>query len=453
MRLNSKLIALASGLTMAPAALGQDWEFYPTPSPGPINILFGSGALADDDVWAVGRYSVEAPGGGFDSRTLTMRFDGVEWKHVPSPSPSVVRGYNRLAGVVAIAPDDALAVGTYNPDDSVTFASQTLFLRFDGASWSVEDSPVITGGSSFDAIGRAGADIWAMGSRATSEPPPSALVQPLAMRWTGSDWESFPIEPLAAIGGRSFNIPHAIDGVSEDDAWAVGSAQQTGSIDPFGPTLYIVRWQGSRWELFDIGFRSNSLLNDVVTLAPDNAWAVGSQFVDGVGTQPLILHWDGSDWTFVDLPTYPGGPTELRAIAARSPTELYASGTNADAGGRPRPFMLRYDGSSWEQVPVAPTDGRDEWFRSMTTTPGGDIWALGQYYRPSDDTQRALAQRLGASGCRADLTGDGALDFFDFLEFQNLFAAGDPRADFTGDGALDFFDFLAFQNEFAAGCA
>jgi hypothetical protein len=54
--------------------------------------------------------------------------------------------------------------------------------------------------------------------------------------------------------------------------------------------------------------------------------------------------------------------------------------------------------------------------------------------------------------CRADLNGDGVLDFFDFLEFQDLFAAGDPRADFDGNGVLDFFDFLAFQNEFAAGC-
>ena len=56
------------------------------------------------------------------------------------------------------------------------------------------------------------------------------------------------------------------------------------------------------------------------------------------------------------------------------------------------------------------------------------------------------------AACRVDLTGDGLLDFFDFLEFQNLFGAGDLAADFTGDGVLDFFDFLAFQNEFAAGC-
>ncbi len=54
--------------------------------------------------------------------------------------------------------------------------------------------------------------------------------------------------------------------------------------------------------------------------------------------------------------------------------------------------------------------------------------------------------------CRTDLTGDGTLDFFDFLAFQNFFSAGDPIADFTGDGALDFFDFLAFQNAFSAGC-
>ncbi|MCW5755743.1 MAG: hypothetical protein KIT54_00740 [Phycisphaeraceae bacterium] len=59
---------------------------------------------------------------------------------------------------------------------------------------------------------------------------------------------------------------------------------------------------------------------------------------------------------------------------------------------------------------------------------------------------------LIADPCRADLDGDGVLTIFDFLAFQNLFAAGDMRADFDGDGSLTIFDFLAFQNEFAAGC-
>jgi hypothetical protein len=55
-------------------------------------------------------------------------------------------------------------------------------------------------------------------------------------------------------------------------------------------------------------------------------------------------------------------------------------------------------------------------------------------------------------GCYPDCDGSGALDFFDFLCFQNAFAAGEPYADCDGSGSLDFFDFLCFQNEFAAGC-
>jgi hypothetical protein len=69
-----------------------------------------------------------------------------------------------------------------------------------------------------------------------------------------------------------------------------------------------------------------------------------------------------------------------------------------------------------------------------------------------DDIPSEARIVLVEAGCRADLTGDGVLDFFDFLAFQDLFVAGDLRADFDGSGVLDFFDFLAFQNEFAAGC-
>ncbi|MFG0282944.1 MAG: GC-type dockerin domain-anchored protein [Phycisphaerales bacterium JB039] len=66
-----------------------------------------------------------------------------------------------------------------------------------------------------------------------------------------------------------------------------------------------------------------------------------------------------------------------------------------------------------------------------------------------------VAWKLPPQGarCIADCDGDGSLTFFDFLCFQNQFAAGDPAADCDGDGSLSFFDFLCFQNAFAAGCA
>ena len=58
----------------------------------------------------------------------------------------------------------------------------------------------------------------------------------------------------------------------------------------------------------------------------------------------------------------------------------------------------------------------------------------------------------GAVACYADCDGSGGLDFFDFLCFQNEFAAATAYADCDNSGGHDFFDFLCFQNEFAAGC-
>lgn len=54
--------------------------------------------------------------------------------------------------------------------------------------------------------------------------------------------------------------------------------------------------------------------------------------------------------------------------------------------------------------------------------------------------------------CEADLSGDGKLDLFDFLAFNNLFNHQDPLADCDANGAFDLFDFLCYVNLFNAGC-
>jgi hypothetical protein len=84
------------------------------------------------------------------------------------------------------------------------------------------------------------------------------------------------------------------------------------------------------------------------------------------------------------------------------------------------------------------------------------VGSLGFVYPMATSTNRA---RFGPNflfttdgGCYPDCDESGTLDFFDFLCFQNAFAAGDPYADCDESGTLDFFDFLCFQNEFAAGC-
>lgn len=56
------------------------------------------------------------------------------------------------------------------------------------------------------------------------------------------------------------------------------------------------------------------------------------------------------------------------------------------------------------------------------------------------------------SGCIADLTGDGLVNFFDISLFLQLYLAQDPIADFTNNGSWDFFDISAFLQAFTAGC-
>ncbi len=55
-------------------------------------------------------------------------------------------------------------------------------------------------------------------------------------------------------------------------------------------------------------------------------------------------------------------------------------------------------------------------------------------------------------GCAADFNGDEVVDFFDYLDFVQAFAANDPSADFNQDQVIDFFDYLDFVQAFAAGC-
>jgi hypothetical protein len=104
---------------------------------------------------------------------------------------------------------------------------------------------------------------------------------------------------------------------------------------------------------------------------------------------------------------------------------------------------------------------------------GTGVWLLGTYVPPASGQPPAYPEplflleaphgdgqwRVGfktymieGGGCYPDCDGSGELDFFDFLCFQDAFAAGEPYADCDGSGSLDFFDFLCFQDEFAAGC-
>jgi hypothetical protein len=123
-------------------------------------------------------------------------------------------------------------------------------------------------------------------------------------------------------------------------------------------------------------------LRDVAVTATDDAWAVGSFEEEGLVRvepttyRPLALHWDGSRWSVVPLPDV--GQGELDGVAAVDRDDAWAVGqTMTRSGGdvAVRPLLLHWDGGNWTRV-AAPTDG-DASLYAVTAIPGGGLWAVG----------------------------------------------------------------------------
>lgn len=142
------------------------------------------------------------------------------------------------------------------------------------------------------------------------------------------------------------------------------------------------------------------------------------------------------------------GRSEVAGAAANSGTlRLFVQGEGGivlDSGERVLEVVLRTSDSATGETAAGRLDAgryrlRVE-FSSNAAAIGGDASA--------DFEARAYF----ATTCRADVTADGQLDLFDFLDYQILFDQRNPRADYTGDGVFDIFDFLRFISAFQDGC-
>ncbi|UYV13147.1 MAG: integrin alpha [Phycisphaera sp.] len=156
--------------------------------------------------------------------------------------------------------------------------------------------------------------------------------------------------------------------------------------------------------------------------------------LNGDGLADLLIGAPGGDpmgrfragQTYVVFGSVAGLPASLDLSSLAGPNGFTINGTTpGDESGQSVALIGDVNG-----------DGRDD---IMVGTDGA---APGRSY--------VIYGREG--GCLADLDGDGELTVFDFVEFQNLFAAGSSEADFDGDGSLTVFDFLTYINAFNLGC-
>jgi hypothetical protein len=250
---------------------GVAWSMTKPPSPidgGYDSQLVSVSARAWNDVWAVGWFLPR-----FTVRALVEHWDGHTWSRVAGAPLSHVD--HTLAGVVAVAPDDAWAVGSSEAGD--------LIEHWDGTRWTITPGAALDAGSTgLTAVSGDGpSDVWAVGNAGGATP--GTFVE----RWDGSHWRSVPMTASTRQAAGILDVSVA----SRNDVWAagIGRNDDTGVIE---------HWDGDRWTVaanLDLPVQGGGF--SAIAAAPGPAWAVGSVY-DFVGEllSPVVARRHAQRW-------------------------------------------------------------------------------------------------------------------------------------------------------------
>lgn len=299
--------------------------------------------LSAGDAWAVGHAGTV---GGDVSRTLTMHWDGVEWRTVPSPDgPSPDSGRNSLYAVSASAPDNVWAVGAYTTGGS---KFRTLAMRWDGSAWRTVATPKL--GEYDDELKAvlvfAPNDVWAAGSYLNHEYEDGHMV---ILHWDGKEWTRSPL-PL--------NVTHTLLSLSAtgpDDIWAVGTQ--------------VLHWNGTNWRILSTPTAEGAYFDGVTALAPNDVWVVGND-----GTAAITLHWDGQKLNIVQVPA-PASDAFLHE-ATTAGGDVWIAGENVDRPSVRETLLMKWTGTQWGLYPsVLP--GTDARLQGISAAKDGSMWAAG----------------------------------------------------------------------------
>jgi hypothetical protein len=181
-------------------------------------------------------------------------------------------------------------------------------------------------------------------------------------------------DPDPEVAGVSDVGFTAVSAASATDALAVGPNPTEDAVQ--GP--FADHWNGTAWAGMQLPTPSGQVatLEGVADIAPGDGWAVGystSSSTDLDST--LIEHWNGTSWSIVPSPDPAGasGSSELDAIAAVSPTDIWAAGDDLPGGGSISLLFEHYNGTSWTAVP-SPGGG---FALGLAALASNNVWMVG----------------------------------------------------------------------------
>jgi hypothetical protein len=334
--------------------------------PSPIvtgGTLFGTGAIAHNDIWAVGDYETLNPQDQIVFQTLAEHFDGSSWSVIPTPS--FLNG-GELLSIAGVATNDVWAVGA----EFSTFSyASSLIEHWDGTSWSVAASGILSGAHLTGVTAVSSNNVFAVGGDAGN----NALVE----HWNGTSWSQ--------VSSSAFNNVGSLTAVSADasnDIWAIGCC------GPIGTGQAILHSDGTNWSLVSSHPRFGPLA--ITALSPSNVWVAGT-VEDSDNDSPIaaVEHWDGTSWSIVPSPNPNPGKdknSHLLGVAAISASDIWAVGDIGAPFGHIATLTEHWDGTSWSVITSPNPGSTSNRLYGVTALSDGTVAAVGNQQGSSLDS-------------------------------------------------------------------
>lgn len=299
---------------------GVSWSLKNAPNGGTANnYLYGVEAVYANDVWAVGSYVINAT-----SYTLILHWNGSYWAIVSSPNPGAY--WNELRSVTAVSGCGCVwAVGFYNTAGE---HARTLTMKWNGVQWStVKSSNIDQQGRTYlfgvTTAGPSQNDLWAVGCFDHTTYT-TVCTRPLIVKWN-TFFQEWRVSPTPQPANSNFVILYGIAAVTSGELWAVG-AQGAGYSGEMTLTMH---YTNSTWSVVHSpnATTGETYLTAVSAVSANNVWAVGYSRTSGSPLdQTLVEHWNGSVWSIVPVLNIGTGDNKLYGIAAVSANDVWSVG-------------------------------------------------------------------------------------------------------------------------------
>ncbi|MFB4296314.1 hypothetical protein [Actinomadura sp. NTSP31] len=340
------------GLGAAPARADTGWHSVASPFV-PGGTLAGVAAMAPGDAWAVGTY-YHIGSTVFDHpRPVMQRWTGSGWQGYPLPNGLYDAS---LDAVAATSRTDAWAAGYTS---SAYQVGKNWILHWDGTSWTQ--------------VHIAEGDDGAAGTASVDARP-------------GNVWVSFDYHEVFRVsGGSAERVPLtgpaqeiSIARIRVGDGAGTWAAGRHGHWD--GQWAYYpdtAQWDGRTWTEHPINvWPATARATDVLPLGAGDVWAIGQS--DDPSVPPFLAHWDGTAWRNVPLPG--AGPATRATLAPDGRGGAYASGMAGDVQGAPMVLHLDPATGAWSRVEIPQSAGTwNSVLTGLSVTPGGTaMWGVGK---------------------------------------------------------------------------